>query len=296
MEQNTKLKHESGDAKSRHSNVQFVVWLYLQYKTDYSAEWTNIFPPPFIYNKAFSAGDKPDIQNSLSCKKKYNLLLSIYKIKTRKNKKKKINNSRSWSFVVKAMGMIYVALFLCLSVGAFAEDPYVFNDWKVTYGTIAPLGVPQQGILINGQFPGPQINCTSNNNIYVNVFNELDEPLLITFAGVQHRKNSWQDGTLGTMCPIAPGTNYTFRFQVKDQIGSYFYFPTTALHRAAGGIGMLKIHSRELIPVPFDAPADDFSVLLGDWYNKGHKTLKKILDSGRSIGTPDGIQNQRKVC
>ncbi|KAL7124440.1 hypothetical protein ABFS83_14G048700 [Erythranthe nasuta] len=182
------------------------------------------------------------------------------------------------------------ALFVCMLAGALAEDPYLFFDWKVTYGTIAPLGVPQQGILINGQFPGPIINCTSNNNIVVNVFNYLDEPLLITWAGIQQRKNSWQDGTPGTMCPILPGTNYTYKFQVKDQIGSYIYFPTTGLQRASGGMGMLKVHSRELIPVPFDMPADEFAVLFGDWYNKGHKTLKRILDSGRSIGKPDGIQ------
>ncbi|KAL3850353.1 hypothetical protein ACJIZ3_012235 [Penstemon smallii] len=188
------------------------------------------------------------------------------------------------------MKMIIVALFLCLSAGVMAEDPYHFFEWNVSYGTIAPLGVPQQGILINGQFPGPIINCTSNNNIVVNVFNNLDEPLLLTWAGVQHRKNSWQDGTLGTTCPIPAGTNFTYRFQVKDQIGTYFYFPTTALHRASGGIGMLKIHSRELIPVPFDNPADEYPVLLGDWYNKGHKALRAILDSGRSVGRPDGIQ------
>lgn len=185
------------------------------------------------------------------------------------------------------------ALLFCLSVGAFlahAEDPYLFFDWKVTYGTISPLGVPQQGILINGQFPGPRINCTSNNNIVVNVFNELDEPLLFNWMGIQQRKNSWQDGTLGTMCPIMPGKNFTFRFQVKDQIGSYFYFPTIGLQRAAGGIGALDIHSRLLIPVPFDAPTAEYNVLMGDWYNKGHKALKKILDGGSSFGRPDGIQ------
>ncbi|KAI3461923.1 hypothetical protein Pfo_018586 [Paulownia fortunei] len=186
--------------------------------------------------------------------------------------------------------LISVALFLCLLAGAMAEDPYLFFEWNVAYGTIAPLGVPQQGILINGQFPGPTINCTSNNNIVVNVFNHLDEPFLLTWAGVQQRKNSWQDGTPGTMCPILPGKNYTYHFQVKDQIGSYLYFPTTALHKASGGIGMLQIHSRDLIPVPFDNPADEYAVILGDWYNKGHKTLKSILDSGRSIGRPDGIQ------
>ncbi|XP_075521890.1 LOW QUALITY PROTEIN: L-ascorbate oxidase homolog [Primulina tabacum] len=185
--------------------------------------------------------------------------------------------------------MIFVAMLLCLSLGVMAEDPYLFFEWHVSYGTVAPLGVPQQGILINGQFPGPVINCTSNNNIVVNVFNELDEPLLLSWTGVQQRKNSWQDGTPGTMCPIMPGTNYTYKFQVKDQIGTYYYFPTTGLQRAAGGIGMLKIHSRELIPVPFDWPADEYPVLLGDWYNKGHKTLKALLDSGRSIGGPPGV-------
>ena len=186
--------------------------------------------------------------------------------------------------------LLSITLSLCLLALATAEDPYHFFEWHVTYGKISPLGVPQQGILINNQFPGPEINCTSNNNIVVNVFNHLDEPFLLTWAGVQHRKNSWQDGTPGTMCPILPGTNYTYHFQVKDQIGSYLYFPTTALHRASGGIGMLKIHSRELIPVPFDFPAAEYAVILGDWYNKGHKTLKRILDSGRSINRPDGIQ------
>ncbi|KAL3529829.1 hypothetical protein ACH5RR_009151 [Cinchona calisaya] len=189
--------------------------------------------------------------------------------------------------------MTLVTLLLCLSLGAMmvqAEDPYLFFEWNVTYGTITPLGVPQQGILINGQFPGPRINCTSNNNIVINVFNKLDEPFLLTWGGVQQRKNSWQDGTLGTMCPILPGKNFTYHFQVKDQIGSFFYFPTTALHRAAGGIGALNVHSRDLIPVPFDRPADEYNVLVGDWYNKGHKTLKNILDNGRSIGRPDGIQ------
>ncbi|XP_051143313.1 L-ascorbate oxidase homolog [Andrographis paniculata] len=181
------------------------------------------------------------------------------------------------------------ALVIFLAAGCLAEDPYKFFEWHVTYGEVAPLGVPRQGILINGQFPGPKINCTSNNNIIVNVFNHLEEPLIFTWAGIQHRKNSWQDGTPGTMCPILPGTNYTYHFQPKDQIGTYFYFPTVGLQRASGGVGMLQVLSRDLIPVPFDTPADDYSIILGDWYNKDHKTLQRILDAGRSIGRPDGV-------
>ena len=38
-----------------------------------------------------------------------------------------------------------------------------------------------QGILINGQFPGPQIESVTNENLIINVFNSLDEPFLISW-------------------------------------------------------------------------------------------------------------------
>ncbi|GJM92764.1 hypothetical protein PR202_ga09260 [Eleusine coracana subsp. coracana] len=178
---------------------------------------------------------------------------------------------------------------LALVAVARAEDPYHFFEWKVTYGTKTIMGTPQKVILINDMFPGPTINCTSNNNIVVNVFNMLDQPLLFTWHGIQQRKNSWQDGMPGTMCPIAPGTNFTYHWQAKDQIGSFFYFPSIGMQRSAGGYGLISVHSRDLIPVPFDTPADDFPVLVGDWYTKDHTVLAKHLDAGKSIGRPAGL-------
>jgi len=91
------------------------------------------------------------------------------------------------------------------------------------------------------------------------------------------------------MCPILPGTNFTYHFQVKDQIGSYFYFPFLNFQKAAGGFGGLRVNSRPLIPVPFDPPEDDYTVLIGDWYKRGHKDLRKTLDGGKSLGRPDGV-------
>ncbi|XP_058215920.1 L-ascorbate oxidase homolog [Rhododendron vialii] len=186
-----------------------------------------------------------------------------------------------------------VTLLSCLfaaTVVVQGEDPYLFFTWNVTYGTLSPLGVPQQVILINGQLPGPTINCSSNNNIVVNVFNNLDEPFLLTWNGIQQRKNSWEEGLPGTSCPIPAGSNYTYHFQVKDQIGTYFYYPTTSIHRAAGGFGSIRVHSRLLIPVPFPDPEDEYDVLIGDWYNTSLSALKKTLDTGRrSIGKPSGV-------
>lgn len=107
--------------------------------------------------------------------------------------------------------------------------------------------------------------------------------------GVQQRKNSWQDGMPGTNCPIPSGKNYTYHFQVKDQIGSYYYFPTMGMHKAAGAFGGLRINSRLLIPVPFADPADDYTVLIGDWYASNHTDLKKRLDKGKTLARPDGV-------
>jgi len=192
------------------------------------------------------------------------------------------------------MGFLRHSVICVLLVIAFfgyslAEDPYKFFTWNVTWGTIWPLGIPQQGILINGQFPGPRIDSVTNDNIIVNVFNSLDQPFLISWSGIQQRRNSWQDGVFGTNCPIPPGQNFTYKFQVKDQIGSYYYFPSMYMHKAAGGFGGLSVVSRPLIPVPFPAPNGDITLLIGDWYKANHTILRRTLDMGRSLGKPDAV-------
>lgn len=183
----------------------------------------------------------------------------------------------------------YVVLVLCLVTGSFAGDPYVFFDWTVSYLTASPLGIKQQVIGINRQFPGPILNVTTNWNVVVNVKNDLDEPLLITWNGVQHRKNSWQDGVLGTNCPIPAGWNWTYQFQVKDQIGSFFYFPSLNFQRSAGGYGGVIINNRDVIPLPFTVPDADVVLFISDWYTKSHKKLRKDVENGDDLGVPDGI-------
>ncbi|XP_058725431.1 L-ascorbate oxidase homolog [Vicia villosa] len=170
-----------------------------------------------------------------------------------------------------------------------AEDPYRFFSWNITYGDIYPLGVRQQGILINGQFPGPDIHSVTNDNLIINVFNNLDQPFLLSWNGIQQRRNSYEDGVFGTTCPIPPGQNFTYILQVKDQIGSFYYFPSLSFHKAAGAFGGIRILSRPRIPVPFDDPAGDYTVLIGDWYKSNHTDLKVQLDNGKKLPFPDGI-------
>ncbi|XP_020539358.1 monocopper oxidase-like protein SKU5 isoform X2 [Jatropha curcas] len=196
---------------------------------------------------------------------------------------------RSVACVSHSSFSFFFFLLSFLLTASLADDPYVYFDWTVSYLTGYPLGVKQQVIGINGMFPGPILNVTTNWNVIVNVKNELDEPLLLTWNGLQHRKNSWQDGVLGTNCPIPAGWNWTYQFQVKDQIGSFFYFPSLNFQRAAGGYGGIIINNRNVIPVPFAMPDGDFTIFISDWYTKSHKELRKHLEKGDDLGVPDGI-------
>ncbi|KAI4386701.1 hypothetical protein MLD38_004610 [Melastoma candidum] len=179
-------------------------------------------------------------------------------------------------------------LIFCVSM-VNADDPYRYYTWTVTYGTLSPLGVPQQVILINGQFPGQKLEVVTNGNIVLNLINKLDQPFLLTWNGIKQRKNSWQDGVLGTNCPIPPNSNYTYTFQPKDQIGTFTYFPSLGMQKAAGGYGAFNVYERPYIPIPFANPDGDFSLLIGDWFKTGHKTLQQVLDSGKSLLFPDGL-------
>ncbi|GJN07867.1 hypothetical protein PR202_ga25735 [Eleusine coracana subsp. coracana] len=188
-----------------------------------------------------------------------------------------------------ALLLVAVVLLAAAAAPARAGDPYAYYDWEVSYVSAQPLGVKQKVIGINGQFPGPALNVTTNWNVVVNVRNALDEPLLLTWNGVQQRKSAWQDGVLGTNCAVPPGWNWTYQFQVKDQVGSFFYFPSTPMHRAAGGYGALTINNRDVIPIPFPFPDGDITLFIGDWYNAGHKALRRALDGGAPLGSPDGV-------
>ncbi|XP_074580726.1 monocopper oxidase-like protein SKU5 [Curcuma longa] len=182
------------------------------------------------------------------------------------------------------------ALFLAAAAAVcFAADPQAHFDWNVSYITVAPLGVRQKVIAVADRFPGPVMNVTTNWIATVNVHNNLDEPFLFTWNGIQLRRDSWDDGVLGTNCPIPPGRNWTYNFQIKDQIGSFFYFPSLLLQRAAGGYGGIIVNNRAVIPVPFAQPHADVHLFIGDWYTKDHTALRRMLDEGKDLGVPDGV-------
>ncbi|KAE9465352.1 hypothetical protein C3L33_02745, partial [Rhododendron williamsianum] len=189
-------------------------------------------------------------------------------------------------------GLIFGLEILAILFIHVAESAEIFLNWHVMIDmNIKPVSVDQPVITINGMFPGPLINATTNDNVHVNVFNDMDEPLLLTWNGIQQRLNSWQDGVSGTNCPIMPGKNWTYVFQIKDQIGSFFYFPSINFHKAGGGFGPIRVNNREVIKVPFSKPEAEFDLLIGDWYQRDFKDVRSKLNTTfwAYDGPPDGM-------
>ncbi|KAG5375252.1 hypothetical protein IGI04_039848 [Brassica rapa subsp. trilocularis] len=83
--------------------------------------------------------------------------------------------------------------------------------------------------------------------------------------------------------------SFLSRFQVKDQIRSFFYFPSLHFQRASGGFGPIVINNRDLIPILFSKSDGDISFMIGDWYTHNHTALRSVLDSSEELGMPDGV-------
>ena len=79
-------------------------------------------------------------------------------------------------------------------------------------------------------------------------------------------------------CPILPGKNWTYVFQTKGQVSSFFYFPSINFHKAAGGFEPIRVYNRIVIAVPFPKPETEFDLLIGDWiFDSYNVSTLKIL-------------------
>ena len=73
---------------------------------------------------------------------------------------------------------IYIYIYICL----LPHTSTMFGCWICLW--LVALQIANcnwQGILINGQFPGPDIHSFTNDNLIINVFNSLDEPFLLSW-------------------------------------------------------------------------------------------------------------------
>ncbi|KAK7617054.1 laccase [Phyllosticta citricarpa] len=150
-----------------------------------------------------------------------------------------------------------------------------YYNLTVSYQNIAPDGVQREGIVFNGQYPGPLIEANWGDWISVTVYNELgakNEGTTIHWHGILQKETPWMDGVPGvTQCPIVPGQTLTYLFRA-DQYGTSWYHSHYSAQYSGGAVGPMIIYGpNNTQSAQYDV--DLGPIMLSDWYHQSYYDL-----------------------
>eukprot|EP00808_Paulinella_micropora_P020846 g8389.t1 len=176
---------------------------------------------------------------------------------------------------------------LCWTLGVVVQSKtvkyhFLVQEWVVDYlrptteldGVLhrrkTPFDIPAEvrkaALLVNGQYPGPTIECNENDTVVVTVENGLlDKGVTVHWHGVWSIGTPWYDGTVGVaQAPILPGQNMTYEFLAYPPGTHWWHSHMDALQVAKGLKGPLIIHSAK---DPFEKmyQAKQILVLSDEW-------------------------------
>ena len=139
-------------------------------------------------------------------------------------------------------------------------------DWVITNTTLDYDGVPRLALAVNGQVPGPIIECNWGDTIQVSVTNKMkNNATSIHWHGIIQKGTNDQDGVPGiTECGIAPGDTRVYTFKAS-QYGTGWYH-SHALAQLGDGIrGPMVIHG----PATANYDIDSGTVMIDDLFGNG---------------------------
>ncbi|KAJ3072299.1 Dual specificity tyrosine-phosphorylation-regulated kinase [Podochytrium sp. JEL0797] len=163
-------------------------------------------------------------------------------------------------------------------------------NWTITSAVKSPDGVTKEVFLVNGQFPGPLIECRTGDRLVVHVTNNLvsGDGVAIHWHGLAMRDSNHMDGAVGaTQCPIPTNATFTYEFNVGDEAGSFWWHGHSQLLRGDGLFGGLVVHE------PADSVGKEYErdvlLMIGDWY---HMSANDVFAWYRS---PDGFGSEVRI-
>lgn len=137
-------------------------------------------------------------------------------------------------------------------------------DLTITNTTLNFDGVERLAFAINGQVPGPLIECNWGDIIQVTVHNKLTvNGTSIHWHGFQQRGTNDMDGVPGvTECPLAPGESRTYTFHASSY-GTTWYHSHFLAQYGDGVYGPIIVHG----PATANYDEDMGTVNLQDTFN-----------------------------
>lgn len=117
------------------------------------------------------------------------------------------------------LGRLLLSVCLCLQSLSLSWAATVTYDFDIGWVTANPDGQADRPVIgINGQWPVPVIEVTVGDRVVVNVLNSLgNQSTSLHFHGLFMNGSTHMDGPVQTsQCPIAPGSRFTYDFEVSD--------------------------------------------------------------------------------
>ncbi|EAU89560.1 laccase 3 [Coprinopsis cinerea okayama7 len=173
------------------------------------------------------------------------------------------------------LSSLLIAQFVPRALGAIGPNSNLY----VANKDIAPDGFTRSGVLVgtnanNLAFPGPVIRANKNDHYNLNVIDELTDPTMlrttsIHWHGFFMNGTAWADGPAGvTQCPIAPGHSFRYKFQAKNQAGTFWYHSHHLSQYCDGLRGVMVVYDRhDPHRHLYDVDNEQTIITLADWYH-----------------------------
>ncbi|KAI8014157.1 Laccase-7 [Camellia lanceoleosa] len=159
-----------------------------------------------------------------------------------------------------------LAFALALSAASLTSAAVVEHTFQVQNLNIQRLCQQQVITAVNGVFPGPTILANEGDSLVVHVLNNSPYNLTIHWHGIFQLLSGWADGPeYATQCPIRPGNNFTYRFNITGQEGTLWWHAHSQWIRATVH-GALIIRPRTGHSYPFPTPYREIPILFGEWW------------------------------
>ena len=161
-------------------------------------------------------------------------------------------------------------------------------NWVITNTTQNYDGTPRLALAINGQVPGPLLECNWGDTITVTITNQLkDNATTIHWHGVLQKGTNDQDGVPGiTECAVAPGQTRTYTYKA-NQYGTGWYHSHVYTQYGDGIRGPMVIHG----PATANYDIDAGTVMIDDLFGIGKPMTVAEANAQISHFGPIGTAN-----
>ncbi|KZV76730.1 multicopper oxidase [Peniophora sp. CONT] len=173
---------------------------------------------------------------------------------------------------VSAKNATRMNLGLVLSARTLART--VSKTLDIGNGIAGPDGFYRSAVLTNGLTPGPIISGNKGDSFVIEVVNRLvdtrmDVVTSVHWHGIDQLHSNWADGVDSvTQCPIIPGHSFQYKFNVKEQAGTFWYHSHYANQYCEALRGVFVVYDpRDPHAALYDVDDESTVLTLSDWYH-----------------------------